>query len=105
MKFISNHVNEDNGKKSLFTNAPILFFLAWLQSTYCFMLEWINIMILYSSTNVEGVLIHFVALAIIVEVNEQYYKNVIVPDRSNNLIKVFNKKNNPEVLWRRDIDP
>ena len=69
------------------------------------MLEWINIMILYSSTNVEGVLIHFVALAIIVEVNEQYYKNVIVPDRSNNLIKVFNKKNNPEVLWRRDIDP
>ena len=61
-------------------------------------------MILYSSTDVQGVLVHYVALTIIVDINEHYYNNVILPDRSNNLNNVFNDENNPIVLWRRGTD-
>jgi hypothetical protein len=65
------------------------------------MFEAINVMILYSSTDVVGVLKNFVALTVLVDINQMYYNNVIVPDRTTTYTKVFNPENNPKVIWRR----
>ena len=98
MKFIANHTDK-------FRHPSVLFFYAWLQTSFCFALEVINVLVLYSSTDVKAVLGNYIALTVLVSINETYYNHVILADRNNTLTDVFGADNNPQITWKRGKQP
>ena len=84
LKYLTRHWDE-------FENIFMLFFFSWLQTTFCFVVEWISIIVLFSSPNVKGVLGNFVSLTVLININKLYYDQVVKTNKNNDLANVFNE--------------
>ena len=69
----------------------MLFIFSWLQTTFCFVVEWISILLLFSSPAVVDVLKNFVSLTVLININKIYYDQVVKTNKNNDLANVFNK--------------
>ena len=70
MKYMTRHHDK-------FNNIGMLFAFSWLQTTFCFVVEWISIILLFSSPTVKNVLGNFVSLTVLININVLYYSQVV----------------------------
>ena len=66
-----------------------MFSFSWLQTTFCFVVEWISIILLFSSPTVKAVLGNFVSLTVLINMNKFYYNEVVKTNKNNDLSDVF----------------
>jgi hypothetical protein len=62
MKYITRHFDK-------FKYPLLLFSFAWLETTFCVVVEWISIIMLFSSVTVKDVLGNFVSLTVLINMN------------------------------------